>query len=442
MMESSLLTTLIGDEIQGDLKWSAFVDGGDGFFYGIPFNARRVVKFNPLDKSLTEIGPDLGDGRYKWKCGVRANTGNIYCAPHCADHILKINTIDGTVETLDDVELPETGRNLWSSGALAADNFIYYMPYNARRIMKLNPDNDTLSSVGDDLGRGEFKYLGTVVGNDDCLCGIPDHATRIVKFDPANPDTTSFVGDEVERSFVCRNGVLAGDGYIYAANTVGQVLQIDTTSNNYTWIGKPIDFEGIGKRWGDPIIGADKCIYWPPLGANHVLKFDPETQQLPSLVGDYLGAGGHKWGGGVLATDEVIYCIPYCSSRVLAIDPFKEFAVTLQTNMTLYPLELGRLFLKDKEEECDETFFESSLRKFGGEQVFELIEECLTLDAEWAGANNHGNLPPFMVAASCENCAVSVVYYLLRRNVNALLTNYSDEDSNIQNKKKRKLGGN
>ena len=81
----------------------------------------------------------------------------------------------------------------------------------------------------------------------------------------------------------------------------------------------------------------------------------------------------------------------------------------------------GRIFLKDEEEECDETFFESSLRKFGIEKVFELIEECLLSDAEWDGAHN-GNLPPFMVAASCENCsAASVIYYFLRRNVNEFL---------------------
>ncbi len=38
------LTTLIGigDEIKGDLKWSSFVDGKNGFFYGIPSDARRV----------------------------------------------------------------------------------------------------------------------------------------------------------------------------------------------------------------------------------------------------------------------------------------------------------------------------------------------------------------------------------------------------------------
>jgi hypothetical protein len=315
-MEESSLTTLIGDEIQGDnYKWSTFVDGGDGFFYGIPCSARRVVKFNPLDKSLTEIGPDLGGGYGKWKCGVRANTGSIYCAPYNARHILKINTNDGTVETLDDVELPETGYRLWASGALASDNSIYYMPFDARRIMKLNPDNDSLSSVGDDLGEGRYKYNGTVVGNDDYLYGIPYAATCIVKFDPTNPDATSFVGEEAEEGFEGGNGVLGGNGYIYAVNDCGQVLQIDTTISDYTWIGDELCSDEIG--WGDPIIGADKCIYWPPSDANRVLKFDPETQQLPSLVGDDFGRGNWKWNGGAIATDgggNLLYPIIFRSS--------------------------------------------------------------------------------------------------------------------------------
>jgi streptogramin lyase len=200
MTEASLTTLIdIGDQIQGDDKWIAFVDGGDGFLYGIPCDARRVVKFDPLDKSMIEIGPDFGEGGDKWKCGVLANTGDIYCAPYCARHILKINTNDGTVETLDNVELPETGRDLWQSGALASDNNIYYMPAKARRIMRLNPDNDSISSVGDDLGGGWGKYRGTVVGNDDFVYGIPYNATHIVKFDPSNPDTTSTVGEEAGR---------------------------------------------------------------------------------------------------------------------------------------------------------------------------------------------------------------------------------------------------
>ena len=305
---------------------------------------------------------------------------------------------------------------------------------------EIKPDNDSLSSVGDDLGdeEGNLKYRGTVVGNDDYLYGIPDGATRIVKFDPSNPDTTSFVGEEAKGWFKCGNGVLAGDGYIYAANAAGQVLKIDTTISDYTWIGDRI-FSGFGGDcgWGDPIVGAAKCIYWPPCNANRVLKFDPETQQLPRLVGDGFGGFGKKWQGGALATDGAIYCIPYyyitpyiSTSRVLAIDPFKECSATLQTNMILYPNDLGRLFLKDEKEECDESFFESSLRKFGGDKVFQLIEECLPLVVEWADGAHNGNLPPFMVAASCENCAASVIYYLLRRNVNGFLGNISGNSNN------------
>ena len=246
IITESSLTTLIGDEIHGNSKWLEFVDGEDGFFYGIPYNARRVVKFNPVDKSLTEIGPDLGYGGAKWKCGVRANNGRIYCAPFCADHILKININDGTVETLDNVRLPETGRRLWRSGALAPDNFIYYMPADALWIMRLNPDNDTLSRVGDYLGGGGGGgrgYIGTVVGNYDCVYGIPYYnETPIVQFDPANPDTTFFVGEAADEWFYCGNGLLGGDGDVYAANRYNMVKYCRLIQQAVTTPGLGIEY--------------------------------------------------------------------------------------------------------------------------------------------------------------------------------------------------------
>ena len=55
--------------------------------------------------------------------------------------------------------------DMWESCAAALDGFIYFMPWNARRIMKLDPNNnDAMSSIGDDLGYGEYKYSGTIVG--------------------------------------------------------------------------------------------------------------------------------------------------------------------------------------------------------------------------------------------------------------------------------------
>ena len=78
-------------------------------------------------------------------------------------------------------------------------------------------------------------------------------------------------------------------------------------------------------------------------------------------------------GGALAATDGVIYCIPYCSAQILTIDPFKELSMTLQNNLRQHPQELGRLFAKDEEEGCDETFYDSAVRKFGIEKVFQLI---------------------------------------------------------------------
>jgi hypothetical protein len=133
--------------------------------------------------------------------------------------------------------------------------------------------------------------------------------------------TNSTVGGETKGEFYCGNGVLAADGYIYAVNGAGQVLKIYTTINNYyPWILDPMNCGGGG--WGGPIVGADKCIYWPPSNVNRVLKFDPETRQLPWLVGGDLGAGGWKWKGGALASDGVIYCFPSGAKQILAIDPF------------------------------------------------------------------------------------------------------------------------
>ncbi|GAF78125.1 unnamed protein product, partial [marine sediment metagenome] len=106
-------------------------------------------------------------------------------------------------------------------------------------------------------------------------------------------------------------------------------------------------------------------------------------------------------------------------THILVIDPFKELSMTLQNNFRQHPQELGRLFVKD-DEEYDETFYDSAVRKFGIEKVFELIEECVPLDVEWADTHSNA-LPLFMVAASCENCAASVIYYFLRRNVHACI---------------------
>ena len=74
-------TRLIECDIQMDVheKWRGFVDGGNGCLYGIPDDARRVVEFKVEDKSIKEIGPDLGYYRMKYGNGIKPNNDSIYC---------------------------------------------------------------------------------------------------------------------------------------------------------------------------------------------------------------------------------------------------------------------------------------------------------------------------------------------------------------------------
>jgi hypothetical protein len=438
------VTTLVGNEIEGREKWHSSVRGADDCIYGIPGSARRVVKFNPVDNSLTEIGPDLGEYGAKWYSGVLANNGCIYCIPCGFDEsnqILKIDSINGTV-TLLDVKLPETCPGSWISGALAIDGCIYFMPSNAKHILKLNPDNDSVASVGDHLGDVYGKYGGTVVGKDNCLYGIPGSSKRIVRFNLVD-QSISFVGDEARGCFNCiGNGALGRDGCIYVLTHSGRrVLKIDVINNNYDSIVLEAVWQSQIFGLVSAILGNDGCIYWPPCEINHTLKFGPETK-IGSLVrvGDDFGGETSitKWMSGSAGPNGAIYCIPYCASRVLVIDPLKEFTLGLQANMEQYPEELGRLFKID-DNGHGKTTFECAVRKFGIEKVFEVIENCrIPSSVECSGSR----IPSFMMAASFENSAVSIIYYLLRNNVDSSsLVNHTNNNFPCEEvSKKRKRG--
>ena len=310
--------------------YSDFVDGGDGFLYGIPFYACKVFQFNFKDKSIKEIGPDLGRGTRKYESGVLAANGSIYCIPRCTDsakHILKITPNgggDAEVAILKDVELPEAGYDLWAPGCLAKDGCIYYMPNEASQILKLDPnDDDRVSLVGEDLG---YKmYEAAVAGSDGMIYCLPYLSKQLFKFNPED-NVVSNVGAAFEEDPMFRGGVLATDNNIYAANKYGQILKINTNNNDYELIGYRITEELGDNGWGSAVLGTDQCIYFPPFQFDRVLCFNPISQQV-SLVGDSFKDesctfGGYiSWWGGALAKDGFIYFVPYTDhAQILQID--------------------------------------------------------------------------------------------------------------------------
>ena len=67
------------------------------------------------------------------------------------------------------------------------------------------------------------------------------------------------------------------------------------------------------------MLGADKCIYFPPTYHDRVLRYNPTTQSI-SLIGESYGEKEWKWRGAVLASDGFIYCVPSSANDILQID--------------------------------------------------------------------------------------------------------------------------
>lgn len=400
------ITSLVGNELEGYTKWEGCILGGDGYIYAIPYNDSHIIKFDTLDKSSIAVGEDLGSDRSKWKGGILANNNCIYCVPYCSPYILKYDIVSEQCTILN-VVLPESGQYKWSSGALAPDGNIYFMPFfGACYILKLNPSNDSVCSVGIDLGAGGFKYIGTVVGGDGCVYGIPSQTNRIVKFDPRDQSTT-FVGEIAEGFFKCGNGALARDGCIYAANASGHVLQIDIMNNNYSFVGNKIQSNHRYEGWRAATLGIDGYVYWPPCNANYTLKFDT-VKKKTSMVGSDFGNGGMKWSDGVLAPDGAIYCIPTSAARVLEIDPMKELIRTIRASMDLHPEKMGLLFQKDSD---GETQYDRAITKYGFQKTFEVIDKSITMHA----LCSINDLDEYSLVASCGG-AISIIFAFMVRN--------------------------
>ncbi len=345
--------------------------------------------------------------------------GCIYCAPYGASFFLKIDTNRRTVDTLD-LAVEESGYGMWGAGVEALDGCIYFIPHFARKILKLNPVNDTVECVGDDLGGGlyVYKYLGIVRGVDGCLYCIPFTSQRIVKFDPID-HTTTLIGMQSIKNFMCGNGVLGKDGYIYAASAQGQILRIDTVHDSHSFVGNPVMANHKDRGWGDPVVGTDSCIYWPPQNSSHVLRYDPQTSKC-SLVGEDLGNNSTKYCSGALTTDGAVYCIPSNATQVLIIDPLKDFVRNLKADMKQFPEVLGRLFETDLHN--GRTLYEDAVAKYGKQKILQIIGECIPSNED-SDCFSQMNFHPFLSAASCKNSTVDVIYYLLGRNPSAISTN-------------------
>ena len=89
-------------ELDQDDAWT-YVDavlGIDGCIYWPPYEASRILKYDPHSNLTSLVGDDFGTDTYKWKGGCLATDGVIYCLPGDAQRILAIDPLKEYTLTL------------------------------------------------------------------------------------------------------------------------------------------------------------------------------------------------------------------------------------------------------------------------------------------------------------------------------------------------------
>ena len=138
--------------------------------------------------------------------------------------------------------------------------------------------------------------------------------------------------------------------------------------------------------------------------------------------------------------NDLLYAVWF--TNVLVIDPSQEFARKLAANIKEYPEKLGQLFenigitngtpangtAKSPNRDHDRTMYEDSIAKYG-KMVFTAIDlhipPNLVLPYHSHSSNKEisstvktkVSVPSFVVAAAAQNCSVSVIYHLMRKNI-------------------------
>ncbi|KAL9180254.1 hypothetical protein ACHAXT_008224 [Thalassiosira profunda] len=337
-------------ELSGQDKWLGGMASPCGrYIYGVPGHAKRVVRVDVRSGSVDCIGPEYA-GEFKWLrgVGIPANvmgTNEDGSPPYPSGCCLALpcNSEEGCVLKIDcetsEVTTFVTGPPipaveegwLYHGGNLAADGFVYTIPANAPRVMKIDPRLETVEFIGPDYP-GKAKWYGGIMAHDGCIYGIPHNATGVLKINPRTQEVTVLAeGSLPEGRWKWHGGLASSDltKLIGFPNNADSVLVIDVLKQRVYTVGDAsilrsgshrVPQDGRYRYLGGALTSCGKYTYLFPCDAEHVLRFDMETDEM-KLVGPRLTEGENKWQNGFSGRDDAIYGIPQRASGVLRIIP-------------------------------------------------------------------------------------------------------------------------
>jgi hypothetical protein len=207
-------------------RWSrGALEAHSGIIFCAPYNARRVLAFDPATQQAALVGPDLGCDARKYCDVVQCpHSGKLYFIPCSAADVLVLSPgcasssseagfirtagLEHAVRAASGVSRPEY---LWSGAVVAggtstssrsaAQSCIYCVPCGAEYVLKINTVDGTAQPIGTSTAvhGSVLKWRGGVLAHDGKIYCTPFNSSVMLVIDPAT-DTTSTLQLELEES--------------------------------------------------------------------------------------------------------------------------------------------------------------------------------------------------------------------------------------------------
>ena len=316
-----------------------------GAIYGLPCHHDAVLKIvpsrvvgrdgarGPPAVSLVGLGA-CGSGDWKFHGGVLSpDDGCFYCIPQFAERVLKI---DPRTDACELIGASFPGRNKWYGGLLGTDNRIYGVPQNASGVLRIDPRNAANPcEVFGAFPEGGWKWHGGTVGPRGEIYGIPAHADSVLKIVPGDVPVLSEIGPKLrtgkhraDGKYKFLGGVLGKDDCVYfIPSDSDRVVRVECATETVEEVGASLEHEKIVQnKWQNGFIGEDGVIWGIPLKAETVLTITPgarpgDDPEVRTVGGPFKGL--NKWEGGVMSACGKMFCMPLNHKRVLEIDPVR-----------------------------------------------------------------------------------------------------------------------
>ena len=119
----------------------------------MPYNARRILQFDPEDESAVSGGEDLGDQHEKYENTVLSTNGWMYGIPNCSNRIVRFNSADRETSTAGQAfDIEEFGCD---SCVLGRDGFIYAANLYEGWVLIIDVVNNSYSIIENVLTDGD-----------------------------------------------------------------------------------------------------------------------------------------------------------------------------------------------------------------------------------------------------------------------------------------------